>query len=305
MRKQVTDALMQLADREERMVFLTGDLGFMALEPLKEKLGKRFINAGISEQNMVSVAAAMAKDGYLPFLYSIAPFIICRPFEQIRNEAGLHNLPVKFIGNGGGYGYGIMGSTHHCLEDIALMRSVANMEVYVPLYNEDVQETIQLMASSAKPGYIRLNNSVAKPAEVASMAPYRQITKGGNGVLIGSGPVLLNAIQMNEQHQLGLNIWSINQLPAGPIPEALVAQLQQQGNMICIEEHYQAGGIGEMMAAKVLTTASLHKTPLRMLTLHAKGYPSGRYGDQNWHQQENHLAGAPLLEQLTTFLNEN
>src|SRR6476646_2241587 len=89
---------------DPRFVFLTGDLGYKALEPLRDALGKRFINAGVAEQNMVSVAAGLAQQGFVPWVYSIAPFVYARPFEQIRNDVCLHNLPVVLVGNGGGYG---------------------------------------------------------------------------------------------------------------------------------------------------------------------------------------------------------
>ena len=101
MRKELCDALCARAE-DPTTVFLTGDLGFMALEPLQEALGQRFINAGVAEQNMITVAAAMAKDGWRPWCYSIAPFCFARPFEQIRNDVCLHDLPVKLLGNGGG-----------------------------------------------------------------------------------------------------------------------------------------------------------------------------------------------------------
>ena len=78
----------------------------MALEKVQEKYGERFINAGVAEQNMVTVAAVMAHEGFVPFVYSISPFVTLRPYEQIRNDVCLHNLPVKIVGNGGGYGYG-------------------------------------------------------------------------------------------------------------------------------------------------------------------------------------------------------
>ena len=80
-------------------------------------MGSRFINAGVSEQNMVSVAAGLARSGLRPWTYSIAPFLYARPFEQIRNDVCFHHLPVILVGNGGGYGYGVMGSSHHALED--------------------------------------------------------------------------------------------------------------------------------------------------------------------------------------------
>ena len=97
MRNAFCQALVEAASRDE-FVFLTGDLGFRALEPLREALGSRFINAGVAEQNMVSVAAGLARSGLRPWVYSIAPFVYARPFEQIRNDVCLHRLPVVLGG---------------------------------------------------------------------------------------------------------------------------------------------------------------------------------------------------------------
>ena len=120
MRVQFCDAMVARAV-DERILFLTGDLGFMALEPLQSAMGSRFINAGVAEQNMISVAAGLAKQQFEVWAYSIAPFCYARPFEQIRNDIAFHALPVKLVGNGGGYGYGVMGPTHHAIEDYGVL----------------------------------------------------------------------------------------------------------------------------------------------------------------------------------------
>ncbi len=123
MRQAFCRTLLEFSSNQE-FVFLTGDLGFMALESLRESMGRRFINAGVAEQNMIGVAAGLAKSQLRPWAYSIAPFIYARPFEHIRNDVCLHNLPVVLVGNGGGYGYGVMGSTHHALEDYGVLLSL-------------------------------------------------------------------------------------------------------------------------------------------------------------------------------------
>src|SRR5258708_16122325 len=102
MRKQLCHALAARAAKED-MVFLTGDLGFMALEPLREAMGERFINAGVAEQNMIGVAAALAAQDLEVWVYSIAPFVSARPFEHIPNHISFRHLPVNPTGNRGGY----------------------------------------------------------------------------------------------------------------------------------------------------------------------------------------------------------
>src|SRR5450755_1838786 len=137
-------------------VFLTGDLGFKALEPLRDAMGSRFINAGVAEQNMVSVAAGLARQGLRPWAYSIAPFIYARPFEQIRNDVCLHRLPVVLVGNGGGYGYGVMGSTHHALEDYGALLSLPNIRAYLPAFDSDVEALAPILFGIDHPAYLRL-----------------------------------------------------------------------------------------------------------------------------------------------------
>src|SRR5580698_8612554 len=116
MRQEFCQTLIEFSGRPE-FVFLTGDLGFMALEPLREAMGERFINCGVAEQNMVGMAAGVARAGESVWVYSIAPFLYARAFEQIRNDVCFHDLPVRLVGNGGGYHYGVMGPTHWALED--------------------------------------------------------------------------------------------------------------------------------------------------------------------------------------------
>jgi transketolase len=151
MRVEFADAMLHFFDTHPEMVFITGDLGYMALEKVQQKFGDKFINAGVAEQNMVTVGAALAHEGFTPWLYSISPFVTLRPYEQIRNDACLHNLPVKLVGNGGGYGYGIMGATHLNIEDIGAMRLLPNMRVYVPFTSGDVGQVVEQMLADLHP----------------------------------------------------------------------------------------------------------------------------------------------------------
>ena len=138
MRDELCKSLVKISSNKN-MIFLTGDLGYSALEPLKNKLKERFINAGVAEQNMIGVAAGLASEGMDTWVYSIAPFCYARPFEQIRNDIAFHNLPVKLLGNGGGYGYGVMGPTHHAIEDYGVLLTLPNFTIYLPCFNEDIE----------------------------------------------------------------------------------------------------------------------------------------------------------------------
>ena len=198
MRQAFCNGLVQQAFLPE-FVFLTGDLGFKALEPLRDALGPRFINAGVSEQNMISVAAGLARSGLRPWTYSIAPFLYARPFEQIRNDVCFHDLPVILVGNGGGYGYGVMGSSHHALEDYGSLLTLPHMRAFVPAFDSDVSAMIPALMQSNGPAYLRLGLSEEpKGWPVPAYAPWRKLLSGKGSVLVGVGPLLggmLTALQ--------------------------------------------------------------------------------------------------------------
>lgn len=296
MRDEFVSAMIALHDRRRDLVFITGDVGFMALEGIEATFGPRFINAGVAEQNMVSLAAGLAREGHMPWLYSIAPFVVLRPYEQIRTDVCLHKLPVKLVGNGGGYGYGIMGATHHALEDVGAMRVLPNMRVYVPLIAADVEQVVTLMAADPLANYLRLNSVAPIPGAIAAFAPWRRIKAGRTTVVIGMGPVLANLYELGDQELLDeLEIWSVGTFPVEDLPAALVASVEEKRRVVTIEEHYLACGLAESLGHLLLRRGVC---PHSFTNLHATGYPSGRYGSQRWHQQESGLAGQALRSQL-------
>ncbi len=174
MRAEFAQAMIALFQKRRDLVFITGDLGYMALEDVAKTYGERFINAGVAEQNAVSLAAGLAREGHLPWVYSTAPFVVLRPYEQIRNDVCLHRLPVKLVGNGGGYGFGIMGATHHALEDVGAMRALPNMRIYVPLAAADVAQVVNIMAQDPLPNYLRLNTSVRNSGRAPNLRAVAQ-----------------------------------------------------------------------------------------------------------------------------------
>ena len=122
MRGAFVRTLMDLAEQDPRVVLMTADLGYALMEPFAEKFPSRFINVGVAEQNMIGLSTGMAEAGFIPFVYSIAPFAALRPYEFIRNGPILHQLPMRIVGVGGGFEYGNAGVTHHALEDVGVMR---------------------------------------------------------------------------------------------------------------------------------------------------------------------------------------
>lgn len=267
-------------------VFLSGDLGFRALEPLKDKLGGRFINAGVAEQNMVSVAAGMAMNGLRPWVYSIAPFIYARAFEQIRNDVCLHNLPVVLVGNGGGYGYGVMGATHHALEDYGVLLTLPRMIAYLPAFDSDLELIIPSLASNSFPSYLRLGvQYLPRDWSAPSFEAWRKLLSGRGPTVVVAGPLAGEFWQRwsTLADEIRPNLWCLCQLPFPELPEQLWNEIRSSPSFAVVEEHVPQGSAGSCLARLLLTRGVL---PRRFEHFTARGYPTGRYGSQRFHQRE-------------------
>jgi transketolase len=297
MRNAFCRALVEGAD-EPTLVFLTGDLGYKALEPLQERLKSRFINTGVAEQNMISVAAGLARSGLRPWTYSIAPFIYARPFEQIRNDVCLHDLPVILVGNGGGYGYGVMGSTHHALEDYGVLLSLQNMHAFVPAFAADVGRIVRKLHHTQHPAYLRLG-AAEEPADFAlpEYSPWRRILRGGGPALLGIGPLvsklILAAAELEESHRP--NIWVISELPVAELPAEFIADIRRRDALMVVEEHVPSGGLGQIIAHKLMIQGC---APRHFAHAAAAGYISGTYGSQKFHRAECGLDAPSILAKL-------
>lgn len=283
MRNELCSALVALS-AHPNMVFLTGDLGFMALEPLQQAMGERFINAGVAEQNMVSVAAALAADRWDVWCYSIASFCFARPFEQIRNDVCLHGLPVKLIGNGGGYGYGVMGPTHHAVDDYGVLLTLPYLRVFIPAFGSDVVGALECARTSGTPAYIRLGRDEAPAGYQASdFAPWRKLCDGSGAVVVVTGPIAGSVLKLCHSMPLAERptVWLVSELPLEhrQLPNELVAQLRDGKGMLVVEEHVAHGGVGQML---LMACAQAGCMPVRVQILTAYGLHVGVYGSQQY-----------------------
>lgn len=299
MRKQLCDALLARANNPD-MIFMTGDLGFMALEPLQELMGERFINAGVAEQNMITVAAALAQQNFEVWVYSIAPFIYARPFEQIRNDITFHKLPVKLIGNGGGYGYGVMGPTHHAIDDYGVLLTLPNMNVYVPVFDEDLECVIARVAAIDSPAYLRIGRGEApKDYVIPSYAAWRQLSSGKGPVVIAVGPLAGTYLEIvnNLPEDYRPNLWALSELPIvrSPMPKELIVQIELTGDVVVAEEHVQRGGVGSELLLYLAEKGILIS---RFRHLYARAHHYEKYGSQGFLRKCSGLDAASLLAVL-------
>ncbi|MDE1860601.1 MAG: hypothetical protein KGH72_02675 [Candidatus Micrarchaeota archaeon] len=183
---------------ESRTWLMSGDLGFSAFEAIRET--GRFINAGISEQNMIGVASGMAKEGKNVFVYSIIPFLLYRTFEQIRNDVCYPNLPVRLVGTGAGLSYSDAGATHHPLEDLKVADSLPSMTVLSPSDPKEVEAFMRLLKGVKGPIYLRLarNGDPVLHDRHGSMAIGKalRLVKGSKVLIVSTGIVTKTALEV-------------------------------------------------------------------------------------------------------------
>lgn len=297
MRAVFSNTIRDLAARED-FIFLTGDLGFMALEGVRAAMGRRFINAGVAEQNMVSMAAGLARSGLRPWVYSIAPFVYARPFEQIRNDVCLHRLPVVLVGNGGGYGYGVQGATHHAIEDYGALLTLGGMRAMVPAFDEDLPAICAGLMSTPTPAYLRLGLS-EKPSGAAApaYAPWRRLVRGTRATVAVTGSIaggLWAAVQDMAESERP-SIWLVSEFPIVEPPAEFIADMRGSEHLVVVEEHVAHGGLAMMLSLALLERG---QAPRRFTPLCAKGYVSGTYGSQKFHRKECGLAAEQVLEAI-------
>ncbi len=255
MRVEFVEALQKIIRTDENSLFISGDLGFNAFEGLQKEFKQRFLNAGAAEQNMTSLAAGLAFEGFHPWIYSIAPFAAYRPFEQIRNDVCLHNLPVRIVGNGGGYTYGIMGSTHHCLEDLGILKTLPNIRLHFPCTQNQVEVHVEQIAKLKTPSYLRLSfsgfPSNALPLKENPKTLTRNYSTGSQITLIGVGHAVQIALSALEQKLIDgqkVGVFGISQFPFDFASDAdLAAHAIASQNVFVIDEHYLAGSIAESL----------------------------------------------------------
>ena len=257
MRNAFMDELGRLAEADERVVLIVGDLGFSVVEGFAERFGPRFINAGIAEQNMMGLAAGMASEGFRPFVYSIANFPTFRCAEQIRNDVDYHRLPVTVVAVGGGLAYGNLGYSHHAVQDYGLMRLLPNMTLAAPGDPQQVRACMRWIHANPGPAYLRLGKAgepVMHP-DVPRVSPGTWLPvaapKGARRTLLTTGAPLALARQWLERPEYAG--YALHALPLWGMASkaAQAAQVAAWDEVITVEDHLPDGGFGSWLREAV------------------------------------------------------
>ena len=272
MRAAFIRALLGLAERDDRIYLVVGDLGYSIVEPFVERFPTRYLNVGVAEQNMTGIAAGMALCGKVVFTYSIANFPTLRCVEQIRNDVCYHNADVKIVSVGGGLAYGALGITHHATEDIAVMRALPNTVVVAP--GDPVEAELATRAVVEQPGpcYLRLGKSgeprIHEPGVDFCLGKAITVREGDDLCLVATGSMLYKAVKVAELlSRDGIQARVLSMHTLKPLDtEAILGAARETAAIVTLEEHSVTGGLGSAVA-ETLAESSEFRVPFKRLGL--------------------------------------
>jgi transketolase len=298
--------LLEAGRRDERVVALCADLTESTMMNMfKEAFPNRFIEVGIAEQNLVTVASGMARAGKIPFTSSYAAFSPGRNWEQIKTTAALNDMPVKVVGSHTGVNVGPDGATHQMLEDIALMRVMPNMTVVAPADSIEAEKATLAIAASDKPAYLRLTRD-ATPVFTLPETPFELgkayvLREGSDVTLAGTGTMTYELVVAAELLAArGIDAEVVHVPTIKPLDEAtILASADKTRLVVTAEEAQIAGGFGGAVAE--LLSARL---PTRLLRLGV----DDRYGESGSPRELLEafgLTGEHLAARVESFVRES
>ena len=250
MRRTCLKSIHEIARRDSRVVFVGSDLGPGTLDEFRDEMPERFFMEGVSEANVIGMAAGLALDGFIPYVNTIATFLTRRCFEQVAMDICLHNLPVRLIGNGGGLVYAPLGPTHIAIDDIALMRSAPNMAVVAPADADEMARFMEQSLEWASPIYIRLAKGgdpiVSRPEDVFSIGTAIPLRPPGDVLLIASGAMVNRALSAADiLAEAGIAAGVLNVHTIKPLDEKTLLEFATKVRlMVTLDEHLLSGGLG-------------------------------------------------------------
>lgn len=306
MRKTCIEMVHTLAKRDPRVVFVGSDLSPGLLADMQAEMPERHYMEGVTEANVVGMAAGMALDGFMPFVNTIATFITRRCYEQVALDLCLHDLPVRLIGNGGGLVYAPLGPTHLAIEDIAIMRALPNMTVTAV---SDAEEMVRLMEASLywpHPIYIRLGkggdpvvSDARRGFEIGRAIPMREVD--GDVLIVSTGVMThraLRAADILEAEGIGSDVLHVHTLK--PLDEDSIRRMAARARLVVVvEEHTVVGGLGSAVVDVLVRYATSPMPTIRCL-----GIPD--CFTENYGSQDDLLAIYGLQpEQIAGTISEN
>lgn len=308
LRHSFGQSLLELARQDERIVALSADLaGSVGLGDFVQEMGHRYIEVGVAEQNLVTVASGLAHMGKIPFAASYASFSPGRNWEQIRTSICLNNQPVKLIGSHAGLNVGADGASHQMLEDIALMRVLPGMVVLAPGDSIEAAQFTRLMAQESHPSYMRLPrvdlpiyNDPANEYQIGRAYVLRRDDQPVVSV-VATGSMTGNALLAAQTlSQKGITSEVIHVPTIKPLDQAtILGSIGRTKVVVTVEEHQVSGGLGSAIAELVLES-DIRPTKFYRIGVNDRFGQSGTVTNL-WHHYQLDVGG--IVEQILALLD--
>ena len=297
--------LIKYTKKNRNVYLITSDLGYRAFEEFAKLFPKKFINVGVSENNMIGIAAGMAANGKKVFVYSILPFVVFRSLEQIRNNILHNDLDVNIIGAGGGFSYNVQGISHNTSEDISVLRSLPNLSIYNPGSRFEAEFIVKQMFKSKKPSFARLGKA---PNEDFYLRKINKIsdtilTKGNQLTIFTTGNILENVYNsVRTLNRKGYKIKLISIPSLKPISKNFILNNINTKNVLTIEENVSIGGLGSLIADIILKSKKNRNINFHSLSL--EDIIHNKIGSQEYLRKINKLDSESIIKTITKCINE-
>ena len=302
MRSTQSNLFVDTVEKNNKTYLLSGDHGYALFDPLRSKFPEHFINAGVAEQNMVGVAAGMAKGGFLPIVYGLGAFVPVRVLEQIKLDVCYEKLQVIFIGDGAGAVYTTLGVSHQTFEDVAALRAIPNIKIFSPADAFELEWCFLEALSYNGPSYIRIGKSdVAvfnKNKESIGHGGITLLNQGAKDkpIIFATGSMVSVAMTLASTELNNYTIFSISKIK--PLEEKDFSFLQNYSSpIITIEEHNHIGGLGSAIAELTSST-----TPKKILRIGANDCFTKHCGNYEYVMKEHGLDKESILSKIIEFV---
>lgn len=302
MRDAFSKAIVDAAKADPKVLLLTGDHGYALFDEFRKTLPDQFINAGIAEQNMVGVAAGLAKAGFKPIVYGLAAFVPVRVLEQIKIDICYEKLPVILMGDGAGLVYSHLGTSHQSTEDIACTRAIPSLTIMSPADRFEMEATMTLAFKLQSPTYIRMGKSDRGDIHTAQISLARgqliQVAPASRKTaILATGSMVRTALELVEQG-VEAEVWSVPCIK--PLDrEQLVQIAQRVDSIITIEEHSVIGGLGAAVAEEI---SSIRSIPICRIGIEDRF--SNYCGNWNYLLTEHGLDVQSVKSKIDLFLSK-
>lgn len=302
MRAAFSDALVRLAKADPNVLLLTGDHGYALFDDFRRECPAQYINAGIAEQNMVGMAAGLARAGFRPFVYGLSAFIPVRVVEQIKLDIAHDGLPVVLVGDGAGFVYSHLGTSHQSTEDIACTRAIPDLAVYSPADRFEVASCMEQAYRANSAVYLRMGKSDRGDVHTAALETLPGCllaAKDGTSrelVFVATGSMVRTALDIARDRYPEAAVWSVPFIK--PIDADQVAAVCQGHRVVVVlEEHSTFGGLGSLIAE-----ISAERSPTRVLRIGVADRFSQHCGSYDYLLREHGLDRAAVERRIHDFL---